>query len=316
MTNPTIPPNDPCGPGKLQIAPTRSIRLRTEIPGPVAREWLARFAKGSAPELELPIVPQKTHGTLVYDVDGNILIDFSGGAGLTGYTPDHLVEALRDSVENLIDLPDGTNQAAIKLSERLVSLVPGAERALLFGTNDISGRLLFSFNPKLRIADESQTGLGRTGKLWSYDATFDVVLMKNFAAGLPITAIIGNDALLDGRIPFLERRPPAMTCIAALSVIDYILANDLPRRALQIEARVKEEFATWGHADVVRGQGVLLEMRLDSPKTIQRVYNAALQNGLVLKVFDKTRLLIQPPLMCPEEQLNEALDVLRDALDW
>jgi 4-aminobutyrate aminotransferase-like enzyme len=324
--NPT-PEKDPCGPGKLQIAPTRSTRIRTEIPGPVARDWLARHAKiepaatedprgtVATPEV-FPIVPQKAHGTLVYDVDGNVFIDFSGRAGVTGYTPDHLLDTLRDGVENLIGFPGyTTNPAAIQLSEKLLSLVPGAEKVLLFDTMGNVSDTLHKIDPTATIdTDETRFGFGRTGKFWLHPEA-DALVLYDFAAGLPISAVVGKAALLD-RIGHLGTGASPLACAAALSVINYILDNDLPRRALQIEQRIKEEIASWGHADAVAGAGVMGFVWVDSLEKAKHAYHKARQNGLILAGWANSRLRYEIPLMCPEEQLNEALDILRDALDW
>jgi 4-aminobutyrate aminotransferase-like enzyme len=302
----------------LQIAPTRSIRLRTEIPGPVARELLARHAKiASLTEEPFPIIAKKAHGTLIYDVDGNVLIDFSGRAGLTGYTPDHLVETLRDGVENLIDVPNGTSKAAIELAERLVSLVPGAEKAMLYADEfmmlDAFGKIM-ELNPNAYINDELKTGFGKTGEFWNDAHPADAFLLQDFAAGFPIYAVVGRAEWLD-QLRW-NSNAPALTCAAALSVIDYIIANDLPRRAAQIEERFLEKAEEWGHPTQLWGRGVLRGISLKSREARDRAYTKALNNGLILGKWHDVDLSVEPPLMCPEEQLNEALDVLRDALDW
>jgi len=220
-------------------------------------------------------------------------------------------------VENLINVPISTNRAVVQLSERLISLVPGAEKVILF-TSGWSGIYpqLHEIDPKAVISDQRQCGFGRTGKFWAWTDAPDAVLMANFAAGLPLAALVGRAALLD-EISYIGEMPTALACTAALSVIDYILTNDLPRRALQIEERVRDQFAAWGHEDSVNGSGVLLNLSLNDYEAAKKVYDNALQNGLILNLPGRAGLLkFEPPLMCPEEQLNEALDVLREALDW
>lgn len=272
----------------------------------------------ATPEVH-PVVPKKVHGALIYDVDGNVLIDFSGRAGLTGYTPDHLLETLRDGVENLIDFPGyTTSQAAIALSERLISLIPNAERVVLFNSeSEMAGIAdhLKKIDPNAIISDQQWHGFGRTGTLWALPEPPDAVLLENFAAGLPIAALVGRASLLD-HIGNRGGYASPLACAAALSVIDYIITNDLPSRALQIAARIEESFAEWGHAEDVMTLGVRAKVWLNSREIAKQVYDKALQNGLILQSWGGGDLRLEPPLMCPEEQLNEALDVLRDALDW
>jgi len=119
-----------CGPEKA-LAPTRSIRLLTEIPGPRSREILARreAAVGRGLSRSTPVVAARAHGALVTDVDGNTLIDFAGGIGVlaAGHTPETVVEALREQAAELLHLCEvvGTTELYVEVCERLNALVPG-----------------------------------------------------------------------------------------------------------------------------------------------------------------------------------------------
>ncbi len=120
---------DPCGPEKT-LAPTHSIRLRTEIPGPRSREILARreAAVGRGLSRSTPIVAAKAHGALITDVDGNTLIDFAGGIGAlaVGHTQEGIVETLQHQAETLIHLCEvvGTTELYVQVCERLNAIVP------------------------------------------------------------------------------------------------------------------------------------------------------------------------------------------------
>ncbi|MGZ4256772.1 MAG: 4-aminobutyrate--2-oxoglutarate transaminase, partial [Gaiellaceae bacterium] len=65
------------------MAVTRSIELKTEIPGPRSREILERKDRVVAAPLSvfLPVVVEAGQGATVTDVDGNTFIDFTGGVG-------------------------------------------------------------------------------------------------------------------------------------------------------------------------------------------------------------------------------------------
>src|SRR5579859_5237406 len=121
---------DPCGPDKV-LAPTRSIRLLTEIPGPRSREILARrdAATGRGLSRSTPIVAARAHGALVTDVDGNTFVDFAGGIGVlnVGHTPEAVVEALREQAGDLLHICEvvGTTELYVRVCERLNALVPG-----------------------------------------------------------------------------------------------------------------------------------------------------------------------------------------------
>lgn len=308
------PKPDPCGPAKLQISATRSIRLRTEIPGTQARTLFGRLAHVN--ERYATVMAAKAHGALVYDVDGNVLIDFVSGH-LTGHTPDHLIETLRNSAETLIALGrGGTSPAAVALCERLTALIPYAQKTLLF---DSIGDALAALPDGMTFSDERDTGFGRTGRLFAFEwegVKPDMVLLSGFSAGLPLAALTGRANALDG---ILSEGGTEIACRAALSVIDYVLAENLAGRASQLEAIVRERVLQWQASyPVVRGvdgRGVLLDVRLDSDETARRVAAEALQRGLILRTQHAALIPLRPPLMCPEEQLYEALDVLEDALE-
>lgn len=122
-------PNDPCAPEKL-LSPSRSIRLRTAIPGPRSLEILARreAAVGHGLSRSTSVVADHAHGVLVTDVDGNTLIDFAGGIGVlaTGHTPESVVEAVQKQTEKLFHLCEvvGTTELYVSVCERLNGLMP------------------------------------------------------------------------------------------------------------------------------------------------------------------------------------------------
>src|SRR3954462_11160678 len=65
------------------MAATRSIEIRTELPGPPPRATVERLERGVAAPLSVthPIVVEEGRGATLTDVDGNTFIDFTGGVG-------------------------------------------------------------------------------------------------------------------------------------------------------------------------------------------------------------------------------------------
>ena len=76
---------------------TKSIQIKTELPGPKSRELVARreAAMPAGYGKATNIAVKRAHGALVEDVDGNVLLDFAGGIGVlnVGHTPAEVVEA-------------------------------------------------------------------------------------------------------------------------------------------------------------------------------------------------------------------------------
>jgi 4-aminobutyrate aminotransferase/(S)-3-amino-2-methylpropionate transaminase len=124
------------------MAATRSIELRTEIPGPRSREILERKARAVADPLVvlLPIVAHEAQGVRLTDVDGNTFIDFTGGVGVlnVGYSHPRVLEAMREQLERFVhtDFTVVAYEPYVELAERLGALAPisGSVKAGFFNS--------------------------------------------------------------------------------------------------------------------------------------------------------------------------------------
>jgi 4-aminobutyrate aminotransferase/(S)-3-amino-2-methylpropionate transaminase len=122
------------------VAATRTIELRTEIPGPRAREILARERRAVAHPLIVhpPVVVAEASGATITDVDGNTFLDFVGGVGVAnvGHNHPRVVEAITAQVERFLhtDFTVIPYEPYVALAERLSALVPisGETRAAFF----------------------------------------------------------------------------------------------------------------------------------------------------------------------------------------
>jgi 4-aminobutyrate aminotransferase/(S)-3-amino-2-methylpropionate transaminase len=107
------------------------IRLNTEIPGPKAKQFLARRAAAVPSGLgrATDVVVERAEGSLVFDVDGNTLIDLAGGIGMlaVGHSPAPVVEAIQRQAEKFIHpcALVATYEPYIELAELLNEVTPG-----------------------------------------------------------------------------------------------------------------------------------------------------------------------------------------------
>src|SRR5262249_47208073 len=107
------------------------IRLNTEIPGPRARAMLARRHAAMPAGLgrATDVVVERAHGELIFDVDGNTLIDLAGGLGMlaTGHTPAPVVAAVTEQAQKYIHTCAlvTTYEPYVQLAEMLNELTPG-----------------------------------------------------------------------------------------------------------------------------------------------------------------------------------------------
>jgi 4-aminobutyrate aminotransferase / (S)-3-amino-2-methylpropionate transaminase / 5-aminovalerate transaminase len=112
------------------MATTRTIDLRTEVPGPRSREILERKERVIADPLSLtfPIVIERGDGATLTDVDGNTFIDFTGGVGClnVGHSHPRVVEAAQEQLERFshTDFTIVPYEVYVKLAERLCELAP------------------------------------------------------------------------------------------------------------------------------------------------------------------------------------------------
>jgi 4-aminobutyrate aminotransferase len=175
------------------------------------------------------------------------------------------------------------------------------------------------------IADEVQTGMGRTGKWWGmqhHEVEPDIVCSaKGIASGMPLGAVIAKEHLMAW--------PPGahgttfggnpISCAAALVTIDLIekgyMANAAEQGAYIMDAleEMRPHHPTMQHARIA-GKGLMigLELVLDEARTPAKdVRNAterhAIDNGLLLLGAGENTLRFIPPLMIERDLVEEGL---------
>ncbi|MEX1047372.1 MAG: 4-aminobutyrate--2-oxoglutarate transaminase [Actinomycetota bacterium] len=111
-----------------------SIDLHTPIPGPRSGEILARKQRVVSDPMDIhaPVVIERAEGATFTDVDGNTMLDFSGGLGcqLVGYSHPKVVDAVTRQAERFshTDFSVIPYESYVELSERLVGLTGGSDR--------------------------------------------------------------------------------------------------------------------------------------------------------------------------------------------
>jgi 4-aminobutyrate aminotransferase/(S)-3-amino-2-methylpropionate transaminase len=136
------------------MATTKAIELRTAIPGPRSREILERKERVVADPLSIyvPVVIAEGRGATITDVDGNTLIDFTGGVGClnVGHAHPQVVAAARDQLERFThtDFTIVPYELYVTLAERLVERAPisGPAKAAFFnaGTEAVENAIKFA----------------------------------------------------------------------------------------------------------------------------------------------------------------------------
>ena len=187
------------------------------------------------------------------------------------------------------------------------------------------------------VADEVQTGIGRTGRLFAVEHSGVkpdlVVTAKSLGGGLPLSGVIGRAALMDAPAPGGLGGTYAgspLACAAALAVLDVFEEEKLLDRANALGARVTAQLEAWSKRDDlrplghVRGPGAMIAFDLlrergsdaVDPAATQAVLKRAHALGLVLlgcgAQGEAIRLLF--PLTIPDAVLDEGMALLERAL--
>ncbi len=190
-------------------------------------------------------------------------------------------------------------------------------------------------NGILLIADEIQTGFGRTGKLFAcehYNLVPDIIVTaKSLAGGLPLAAITGRAELMEvGHVGGLGGTYGGnpLACAAALAVLDVMEEDHLAARGVVVGDRIRARFLEWQrrYPEIgdVRGLGGMVAMELvKDPATKEpakeltgKIAAEALKRGLLLLTAgtfgNVIRVLV--PLTVEDAVLEEGLGVMEEAL--
>ena len=184
-------------------------------------------------------------------------------------------------------------------------------------------RQLCDEHEALLMIDEVQTGLGRTGRWFGFEhapgVRPDVVtLAKALGNGMPIGACwargdagtalgLGDHGSTFGGQPLAVR--------AALTVLDVMEANDIPRRAAQAGDTLIAALRALPAVDTVRGAGLLVAAELTPGRDAATVARACLDRGLIVNAVTPTALRLAPPLLVTDDEIGEAATILAAALD-
>jgi acetylornithine/succinyldiaminopimelate/putrescine aminotransferase len=176
----------------------------------------------------------------------------------------------------------------------------------------------------LLILDEVQTGVCRLGTLWGY-SFFDVepdvmTLAKGMGGGLPIGAILVKDkhsVFEPGDHGSTYGGSPLM-CAGSLAVLRYAVENDLAGQVRKVGAHLKSRLeglqARLPAITEVRGAGLLLAIEFDRDVAAD-ILARARADGLLLNMIAPNLIRLMPPLILTEQEADEAVDKLADAID-
>jgi 4-aminobutyrate aminotransferase len=184
-------------------------------------------------------------------------------------------------------------------------------------------RELTAKNGILLVADEVQSGMGRTGQLLAvehWDVEPDIVcLAKGIASGLPLGAFIARAEQMSW--------PPGshgstfggnpLACAAGLVTLDLLeegLMENAARVGAQLQDGLREIAASHSEITDVRGLGLMLAFELRTAEGAARVVQSAFEHGLLLLTAGSRAIRICPPLVIDSDEAATGLEIIEAAL--
>lgn len=179
----------------------------------------------------------------------------------------------------------------------------------------------------LLVIDDIQMGMGRTGRLFSfehYNIIPDIlVLAKAFGGGMPLGAFISSKEVMHsltfnpelGHITTFGGHP--VSCAAALASLRVILRDkpylDAGEKAGQFIRQIQ------GHQQIkgIRHKGLMMAVELGSPERCRQMVRLLMDHGVVVDafLFHPSSFRIGPPLIISEEEILEASRIILHCLD-
>ncbi|HEY1187680.1 MAG TPA: acetyl ornithine aminotransferase family protein [Gemmata sp.] len=173
------------------------------------------------------------------------------------------------------------------------------------------------------VADEVQSGMGRTGKMFAvehYGVEPDIICSaKGIASGLPLGAIIAKADVMNwppgSHASTFGGNPVA--CRAALATIDLLereLMANATARGEQLRAGLRELGTKHTGLNSVRGLGLMTAADLPAPTIREQVIQTAFARGLLLLGCGELGIRFIPPLCVSAAQVDTALGILNGVL--
>ena len=186
----------------------------------------------------------------------------------------------------------------------------------------------------LLIADEVQTGFGRTGRFFATEwpaVIPDVLVMaKGIASGLPLSGIMTRRSLMNAFAPGTHGGTyggNAVACAAALATLDVIrdehLVENAERQGARLIDGIRRVAAEAPGVAEVRGRGLMVAIEFADAETLaprpdlaKKLLAAALERHLLLLSCGTYAQAVRiiPPLTTTDEEIDQAIEIIRDSL--
>ena len=307
--------------GYDQLLPMNTGAEGVETSIKISRKWGYLKKKVDNDKAKIIVCDNNFHGRTT------TVISFSSDAGSKDYFGPH--------TPGFIHIPHNDLNALEKIliEEKnivsfLVEPIQGEAGVKVPDDNYIEGvRELCTKHNILMIADEIQTGLGRTGSLLACgDVRPDILILAKALSGgtYPISAVLCDKEIMEviqpGQHGSTYGGNPFAASIAKKS-LEIIIEEKLPENANKLgeifRFKINKYIETSNLVKLVRGKGLLNAIVINDKPDTQTAWNICLKlrdNGLLAKPTQGNIIRFAPPLVMTEDQLNECIDIIISTL--
>ena len=307
--------------GYDQLLPMNTGVEGVETSIKISRKWGYLKKKVDNDKAKIIVCDNNFHGRTT------TVISFSSDAGSKDYFGPH--------TSGFIHIPHNDLNALEKIliEEKnivsfLVEPIQGEAGVKVPDDNYIEGvRELCTKHNILMIADEIQTGLGRTGSLLACgDVRPDILILAKALSGgtYPISAVLCDKEIMEviqpGQHGSTYGGNPFAASIAKKS-LEIIIEEKLPENANKLgeifRSKINKYIETSNIVKLVRGKGLLNAIVINTKPDSQTAWNICLKlrdNGLLAKPTQGNIIRFAPPLVMTEDQLNECIDIIISTL--
>ncbi|MCG8516338.1 MAG: ornithine--oxo-acid transaminase [Halanaerobiales bacterium] len=301
--------------GKNMVLPMNTGAEAVETALKTARRWAYQNKKVPENQAEIIVCSNNFHGRTISIITFSSTEEYRAGFG--PFTPGFKmipygdITALKNSIT--------PNTAAFMVEpiqgEGGIIIPPAGylkEAAKICQDNNI-----------LLIADEIQTGLGRTGKMFGCDweeVQPDLYILGKALGGgvMPVSAVAGDQATLGVFEPGSHGSTfggNPLGCAIAIAAIDVLLAENLVARSLEMGQYLMEQLHTIENPIIkeIRGRGLFVGIEL---KEKARPYCEELKKlGVLAKETHENVIRFAPPLIITKDELNWAIERIKKVLN-
>jgi len=284
----------------------------------VARKWAYEVKGVAFDSAEIIVAAGNFHGrttTIVSFSDDPVAHD-SYGPFTPGFitVPYGDLDAVRDAI--------GPNTAAV-----LMEPIQGEAGVIVPPEGFFAGvRDICTDQNVLMIADEIQSGLGRTGTLFALDhdgVRADLYTLGKALGGgiIPVSAVVGRADVLGVLKPGQHGSTFGgypVACAVGRAVVELLSTGEFQQRSTELGGHLHERLnGLIGHGvSAVRGRGLWAGVDIDPTARTGREVSMALRDaGVLCKETHERTLRIAPPLVISRDEIDHAMDALAEAVD-